>query len=315
MYNFHRTQSRDYSPHTGVRPVGYYRSYRPLGAFWGRMGSFFPYGGPGASLFGLIRSLGVLLAILYVVAPQYVAGLNPNLVYWLSWSAMLLISLPLLRHVFVIIWSTSGIFMWLIIVGVLFHIVNNPVTNRRASTFNWPTAIPNVFDLLSYNGAAASQYRNVPPPSTFQYDRDGNQLRYVSFDDESPTPATTVVRRPAASRSPSYVPGWPFSNESSSGESRVSPSNWFSKWYGGSFKASDELGYDYEALVKKYNQPSKPSGPPSWAIKRADDNVYFPKPRTSGSSIEEDGIGGQVLGASQDMALVVERLARQTMGK
>jgi len=280
------------------------------------MGSLFPYVGPGASLFGLIRSLGVLLAILYVVAPQYVAGLNPDLVYWLSWSAMFLILFPLLRHMFVIVWSASGIFMWLLVVGVLFYSVTNPGGNRGTSTLRWPASMPNMFNLISYNGVAASQSRNVAPPSAFQYDRDGNQLRYVNFDDEPKVPIRRNVAPRVSSGSSSYLPSWLFANQGNHNESPVA-APWSSRFlnWGGSHTSSDEIGYDYEVLVRKYNPPRN-SGPLSWQVARPDDNMYFGKSHANGiGESEEDGIGARVLGAGQDMADVVEKLARQTLGK
>lgn len=316
MYSFNRLQSRDYSPPSVVRPTGYYRSYRPVGSFWGSMGSLFPYVGPGASLFGLIRSLGVLLAILYVAAPQYVAGLNPDLVYCISCSAMFLIIFPLLRHMFVIVWSASGILMWLLVVGVLFYSLNNPIPGRAPLTFSWPVSFPSLFS----SSGISSGSRTVPPPPAFQYDRDGNQLRYVRFDNEeiAPMKKKEVQHPSASSPSSSYVPRWLFASEKNQGASRVA-APWSSvfNWSGGSLRASDELGYDYEALVKKYNPPSTHSGPPSWAVARPGDDKYFRNSHTGGigESREDGGIGSQVLGAGQDMAQVVEKLAHQTLGK
>lgn len=312
MYNFSRIQSRDYAPQPGPRSFDY---YRPVGSFWGRIGTLFPAIGPGASLFGLIRSLGVLLAIFYVAAPQYVAGLNPQLVQWLSWSAIVLIIFPLLRHIFVIVWSASGILMWLVVAGVLLqsvknHSVSDQSRSSGASFFNWPLSIPNVSSLLAFSNLDSSPYRNVAPPSPFQYDREGNQLRYVSFDDEDAPPAKAVVVRPAEPRSRSYLPSWLFSAQNKGKETTAAP------WHlGGSGQASNEPEYDYEALVKKYNRPSVHNGAPSWAVSRPNDNLYFPRVRSPNGDIDDAGIGDQVLDAGQDMAVAVERLARQTLGK
>jgi len=312
MYNFRRSQSKVQNSHPGMQPARYY--YRPLnslGSFGRGLGRFFPAIGPGASLFGLVRSVGVLLAILYILAPQYVAGLNPALVYWLSWGAMISIVFPLLRHIFVIAWSASGVVLWLVIVGVLFVNVSNPANYSLPSVFQWPAFIPNIFSAFSYKSSTDANYRNVTPASAFKYDRDGNQLRYVSFDDteESREIPKKTVQSVKSRPTSSYTPSWLFSNRTLS----ATPS-WVPKWFNSPSNQVDDLGYDYEALVKKYNQPSRSTSPFSWAAKRADDNYYFRKPEQPGVSgtTDKESIGGQVLGATGDIARVVEDLARKS---
>jgi hypothetical protein len=220
--------------------------------------SFFPYIGPIASVMGLLRSGGVVLAFILLFAPQALQGVPAELLQTASIVAALLIIFPLLRHFFVVLWSLSGLLLWATIGGVLL------LKGTGALPMNVVPTMPH-FGLPTLSAPFFSG--NSPDffleNSQVKQDSAGNELVYKTFP----------AREPGESADSRTVTV-PARNESLPSSLSTATNN-IGSWIGQSLPSP--------GVKKDYHVSMTHEKTPSWAVQRNNDNMYFPKPRTDSS--------------------------------